>query len=110
MQRAGWRGGKAAAVQKSTPVLCGSGHSDGDKYIPRLTRENAGNYSAGMQAELDALESKLAQILERYQGTREENLRLRQQLVAMENTNKQLSERLSEARARMESLLNKIPD
>jgi hypothetical protein len=63
-----------------------------------------------MQAELDALESKLAQILERYQGMREENLRLRQQLVAMENSNKQLSERLSEARSRMESLLNKIPD
>jgi len=75
-----------------------------------LTRENAGNYSAGMQAELDALENKLAQILERYQGMRVENLRLRQQLVAMENANKQLSDRLTEARGRMESLLNKIPD
>jgi predicted nucleic acid-binding Zn-ribbon protein len=63
-----------------------------------------------MHAELDALESKLTQILERYQGMREENLRLRQQVVAMENANKQLSERLSEARSRMESLLNKIPD
>lgn len=75
-----------------------------------MTRENAGNYSAGMQAELDALENKLAQILERYQGMRVENLRLRQQLVAMENANKQLSDRLTEARGRMESLLNKIPD
>lgn len=75
-----------------------------------LTRENAGNYSAGMQAELDALENKLAQILERYQSMREENLRLRQQLVAMENANKQLSDRLTEGRSRMESLLNKIPD
>lgn len=75
-----------------------------------LTRENAGNYSAGMQAELDALENKLAQILERYQGMRAENLRLRQQLVAMENTNKQLSDRLAEGSRRMESLLNKIPD
>ncbi len=63
-----------------------------------------------MQAELDALENKLAQILERYQGMRVENLRLRQQLVAMENANKQLSDRLTEARGRMESLLNKIPD
>ncbi len=75
-----------------------------------MTRENAGNYSAGMQAELDALENKLAQILERYQSMREENLRLRQQLVAMENANKQLSDRLTEGRSRMESLLNKIPD
>lgn len=63
-----------------------------------------------MQAELDALESKLAQILERYQGMREENLQLRQQVVALENSNKQLSDRLSEARSRMEALLNKIPD
>ncbi|MBU1666162.1 MAG: hypothetical protein KKG92_12285 [Gammaproteobacteria bacterium] len=63
-----------------------------------------------MQAELDALENKLAQILERYQSMREENLRLRQQLVAMENANKQLSDRLTEGRSRMESLLNKFPD
>jgi len=63
-----------------------------------------------MQAELDALEGKLALILERYRGMREENLRLRQQLVAMENSNKQLSDRLAEARSRVESLLNHIPD
>ena len=63
-----------------------------------------------MQAELDALEGKLALILERYRGMREENLRLRQQLVAMENSNKQLSERLTEAHSRVESLLNHIPD
>jgi len=60
-----------------------------------------------MQAELDALESKIAQILERYQGMREENVRLRQQLVAMENSNKQLTERLGEARTRIESLLTR---
>jgi len=63
-----------------------------------------------MQAELDVLENKIAQILERYQAMLEENLRLRQQLVSQENANKQLSERLSEARSRMEALLNKIPD
>lgn len=63
-----------------------------------------------MQAELDALESKLAQVLERHQGMRGENLRLRQQLVTLENANKHLSERLTEARSRMESLLTRIPD
>ena len=63
-----------------------------------------------MQAELDALESKLAQILERHQGMRAENLRLRQQVVALENANKHLSERLDEARNRIEALFNKIPD
>lgn len=63
-----------------------------------------------MQAELEALESKIAQLLERYQGTRLENLKLRQQVVSLESGNKQLSDRLEEARARMETLLNKLPD
>ena len=63
-----------------------------------------------MQAELDALESKLAQILERHQGMREENLRLRQQVVALENANKHLNDRLTEARTRIEALHDKIPD
>jgi predicted nuclease with TOPRIM domain len=63
-----------------------------------------------MQAELDDLESKLAQLLERYQSMRGENLKLRQQVVSLENANKRLSERLDEARGRMESLFNKLPD
>lgn len=63
-----------------------------------------------MQAELEALESKIAQLLERYQTTRLENLKLRQQVVSLESANKQLSDRLEEARARMETLLNKLPD
>jgi len=63
-----------------------------------------------MQAELDALEAKLAQMLERYQVMRGENLKLRQQLVNMENANKRLNERLDEARGRIESLYNKLPD
>jgi len=75
-----------------------------------LTRENAGNYSADMQVELDTLESKLAQMLERYQTMREETLKLRQQVVILESNNKQLADRLEEARTRMEHLLNKIPD
>jgi predicted nucleic acid-binding Zn-ribbon protein len=75
-----------------------------------LTRENAANYSADMQAELDTLESKLAQMLERYQAMRDETLKLRQQVVTLENNNRQLADRLEEALARMESLLNKIPD
>lgn len=63
-----------------------------------------------MQAEFDALESKLSQLLERYQATREESVRLRQQVVALESANKQLNERLLEARKRLESLLDKVPD
>lgn len=75
-----------------------------------LTRQNSANYSVRMIDQLDALEGKLALLLERYKALRDENNRLRQQAVAMENSNKQLSERLNEARGRLESLFNKIPD
>jgi len=77
---------------------------------PGLTRENAGNYSAAMHAELDALETKLALMLERYHAMRDETLKLRQQVVTLESNNKQLSERLEEARGRLEVLFDKIPD
>ena len=63
-----------------------------------------------MQAELDALETKLAQILERYATMRSENLKLRQQVVNLENANKRLNDRLTDARGRMESLYDKLPD
>ena len=88
----------------------GSRRRDGDKRGLRLTRENAGNYSAAMQAELDALETKLALMLERYQSMRDETLKLRQHVVALESSNKQLSDKLEEARLRTEALYNKIPD
>lgn len=63
-----------------------------------------------MLEELDSLEAKLAQLVTRYQTTREENLRLRQQVLALEDANKQMSERLSEARTRVETLFNQLPD
>ncbi len=63
-----------------------------------------------MLEELDSLENKLAQLVARYQTTREENLRLRQQVLALEDANKQLGERLSEARGKVETLFNQLPD
>ncbi|MFN3593585.1 MAG: hypothetical protein ACK4TK_02735 [Thiobacillaceae bacterium] len=63
-----------------------------------------------MLERLNALEDKLNQLLERWQATREENLRLRQQVVALENDNKLLNERLAEARTRLAALYDKIPD
>ena len=63
-----------------------------------------------MQAELDALETKLALMLERYQSMRDETLKLRQQVVALESNNKQLGDKLEEALIRTEALFNKIPD
>jgi len=63
-----------------------------------------------MLEELDALEAKLAQLLERNHFVRAENARLRQQVVATENANKLLSERLAEVRRRMEDLSDKLPN
>jgi predicted nuclease with TOPRIM domain len=63
-----------------------------------------------MFEELDTLEAKLALLLERYQSMRAENSHLRQEVVAMENANKLLTERLAEVRGRMESLFDKLPD
>jgi cell division protein ZapB len=63
-----------------------------------------------MQAELDALESKLALLLERYHAMCDETLKLRQQVISLESNNKQMSEKLEQARIRAEALLAKIPD
>lgn len=63
-----------------------------------------------MLDELDDLEGKLNLLLEQWQALRAENLRLRQQVVAMENTNKLLSDRLAEAKGRVEALYNRIPE
>ena len=40
----------------------------------------------------------------------DETLKLRQQVIALESSNKQLSDKLEAARARAEALYNKIPD
>lgn len=63
-----------------------------------------------MLEQLDDLEGKLSLLLERWQALRQENLRLRQQVVALENDNKLLTERLVEATERVEALYNKLPD
>lgn len=63
-----------------------------------------------MLEQLDDLEGKLSLLLERWQALRQENLRLRQQVVALENDNKLLTERLAEARQRVENLYNRLPD
>lgn len=74
-----------------------------------LTNKIRGHYSASMLEQLDTLEAKLQLLLDRYRLAREENLQLRQRVLAMEKANRQLSERLSAASTRMESLFEQIP-
>ncbi len=63
-----------------------------------------------MLEKLDTLEAKLTQLLEHHQALRAENTRLRQEVVAAENANKILTDRLAEVRGRMENLFDKLPD
>jgi cell division protein ZapB len=63
-----------------------------------------------MEAELDSLEAKLNQLVQLCHRLRKDNSELRQQLVATQNQNKQLVEKIEGARQRLEGLLSRIPD
>lgn len=63
-----------------------------------------------MHAELDTLEAKVRQVAELCHGLRRENVALRQQLVAAQQENKQLTARLEMAKTRVQALLEKLPE
>lgn len=63
-----------------------------------------------MDAELSALEDKLALAVQRLKVLREENRELRQQLAARTDENSRLNEKLTAARTRIEALLKQIPE
>lgn len=63
-----------------------------------------------MEAELNALEQKINQTVELCQRLRAENQQLRQQLAAATNENRQLADKVGEAKSRLESLLRQIPE
>ena len=63
-----------------------------------------------MDAELKSLEDKINQFVALCQRLRAENHQLRQQLASIQNENKQLSEKIGDARIRLETLLAQIPE
>jgi cell division protein ZapB len=63
-----------------------------------------------MDPELDALEEKLAQLVQRLAALRDENRELRQQVAARTDENSRLGEKLSAAKSRIEALLKQIPE
>lgn len=63
-----------------------------------------------MIAELDTLEAKIRLVAERYEILRTDNLSLRQQLLAVQQENKQLHQRLESAKTRVQTLLDQIPE
>ena len=63
-----------------------------------------------MHAELDTLEAKIRQVAELCHALRKENIALRQQLLAAQQDNKQLTTRLDAAKSRLQALLETLPE
>ncbi len=63
-----------------------------------------------MEAELTALDDKISQLVQLTQKLRKDNSQLRQNLASVQSENKRLSDKVNTAKARLETLLEQIPD
>jgi len=63
-----------------------------------------------MEAELKSLEQKINQFVELCQRLRADNQQLRQQLASALNDNKRLQDKITNATARLENILTRIPE
>lgn len=63
-----------------------------------------------MDVELKSLEDKINQFVALCQRLRTDNHELRQQLASAHSENKQMSEKIGDAKTRLESVLAQIPD
>ncbi len=80
------------------------------KRLWRLTAREHAIYSVEMDAELDSLDAKIAQLVQLCQRLRKDNSDLHQELGVVRAENRQLSDRIEAARARLEALLENIPE
>lgn len=62
-----------------------------------------------MEAELSALDERIRQLIALAERLRADNIDLRQQLAAVQGENRQLRDKVSNARERLEGLLTRIP-
>ena len=63
-----------------------------------------------MDVELKSLEDKISQFVALCKQLRVDNHQLRQQLASEQNENKQLSEKIVDAKMRLETLLTQMPE
>lgn len=63
-----------------------------------------------MDAELNSLDDKIAQLAKLCQKLRGDNTQLRQQVASIQSENKRLAEKLNAAKIRLEALLSQIPE
>jgi cell division protein ZapB len=75
-----------------------------------LTYQHFPNYSQSMENELNALEGKLAQLIQVSGKLRAENHQLRQELAHALSSNRQCSDKVESAKARLEKLLLTLPE
>ena len=68
------------------------------------------NYSAAMDAQMEALEERIRQAVDLCQRLRGENTDLRQRVARLQSENRQLAEKITAARERLEGLLEQIPE
>lgn len=74
-----------------------------------MTTKGFSNYSAGMDADLKALEEKLTQLIALCAQMRAENLELRQDLAQAQDQSKQLKDNMTLASTRLEALVDRLP-
>ena len=75
-----------------------------------MTYQDFYHYSVSMEAELNTLDEKITQLVQLCHRLRRDNNELRQQLVAAQNANKQLTDKIESARTRLEGLLSRLPE
>lgn len=63
-----------------------------------------------MEGEFASLEAKVAQCISLCERLRAENKELRQQLAAARNEARRLADRIESARARLEQIVDRLPD
>ena len=63
-----------------------------------------------MESEMDALEGKLAQLIQVSGKLRAENIQLRQELAHALSSNRQYGDKMESAKARLEKLLIALPE
>jgi cell division protein ZapB len=63
-----------------------------------------------MDAEMTALEERIRQAVDLCQRLRGENSDLRQRLAQLQSENRQLADKITSARERLEGLLEQIPE
>jgi cell division protein ZapB len=63
-----------------------------------------------MHSELDALDQKLAQLVQLTQRLRAENLQLRQEIAASVSQQRKSQDKVNEAAQRLEKLLSQLPE